>query len=395
MKVLLLTPQLPYPPHQGTTLRNFHLLRWLATQHEVTLLSFIEGDSADFSPLLAYCHEIVPIAVPKRTTLQRLRQMARTHRSDMEHRLASDAFDRALTNLLREEKFDIVQIEGLELARRIELVRSLSPTSRIVFDNHNAETALQQSIFATDVRHPLRWAAAAYSWVQTKRLYHFEQWACQSADAVTLVSSADLPHLPPTTTPITVIPNCIDTETYRLPTTPIRFDLVFTGKMDYRPNIDGVLWFAEKVWPLLRAQHTDLTCAIVGQKPHPKLRSCDGIEIVGAVPTVLPYLQGGRVYILPLRMGSGTRLKLIEAMAAGIPIVSTTAGCAGYPVTDNVEIKIADSAEAFAHAITTLLTHPEQAAAITKRGIEFAQNYDWRTVFPALGEVYRSIQKEK
>ncbi|MCA9977521.1 MAG: glycosyltransferase, partial [Anaerolineales bacterium] len=303
-RILILTPQLPYPPQQGTSLRNFYIIRGLAERHEITLLSFLEEKQSvepeAIAPLISLCQRIETVPVPPRNTAVRLRQLLLTRRPDMAHRLYSAAFNRKLHQLLAENQFDIVQIEGIELARAIEIVHAVSPHSKIVFDDHNAETELQRRNLLTDLRHPRRWVAAAYSAVQVARLRRFERWACAAADAVTCVSAADreqLAALLNRQSPVTVIPNCIDVDGYQALadlqdwTNLSRYDLVFMGKMDYRPNVDAVLWFADEVWPGIKAKrlaHSGLstTWAIVGQKPHARLerlRGLDGVTVTGWV----------------------------------------------------------------------------------------------------------------
>ncbi|MCA9971166.1 MAG: glycosyltransferase [Anaerolineales bacterium] len=407
MNLLILTPQLPYPPHQGTSLRNFHIIRGLAARHAITLLSFLEDNqSADAqanAPLYELCQQVVTVPVPQRSKGKRLWQMAATLRPDMEHRLNSRVFAARLKELLTAVPFDVVQVEGIELARYIAIVRAVSPQSKVVFDDHNAETELQRRNMQTDLANPRRWAAAAYSWVQVRRLARFETWACRAADAVTAVSAADAQHLqalvPDLQTPITVIPNCIDVEQYRLNPKDARpFDIVFSGKMDYRPNVDAVLWFAEEVWPQIAAQRPSTTWAIVGQKPHGRLehlRGLPGITLTGWVQRVQPYLAGAQVIVMPFRVGSGTRLKLIEAMAAGKAIVSTPVGAEGFPVQHGREIWLAQTAAEMATAVLRLLTHPEERARLGTAAQEFARQYDWRVVVPRFETVYESILNEE
>jgi len=161
--ILLLTPQWPYPPQQGTSLRNFHVLRALALRHDVTLLSYAEADqTADTQPLSDWTRVRPPIAVPTRTTVRRLAQLLTTRAPDMALRLRSEAFAAALAALLRAERFDAVQIEGIELAWAIPAVRAAS-AARIVLDCHNAETELQRRAGQGDRARPGRWPAAVYS----------------------------------------------------------------------------------------------------------------------------------------------------------------------------------------------------------------------------------------
>lgn len=407
MNLLLLTPQLPYPPHQGTSLRNFHIIRGLADHHAITLLSFLEDNqSADpqaNAPLFELCRQIVTTPVPQRSKGKRLGQMVGTRRPDMEHRLNSPAFAARLKELLTAVSFDVVQVEGIELARYITIVRAVSPQSKVVFDDHNAETELQRRNMQTDLADTRRWPAAAYSWVQMRRLARFEAWACRAADAVTAVSDTDALHLqalaPRLPMPITVIPNSIDVAQYQLDPKDARpFDIVFSGKMDYRPNVDAVLWFADEVWPQVAAQRPSTTWAIVGQKPHDRLerlRGLPGVTLTGWVRRVQPYLAGARVVVMPFRVGSGTRLKLIEAMAAGKPIVSTAVGAEGFPVRHGREIWLADTAQELGTAVLHLLTHPDECARLGAAAQQFARQYDWRVVVPQFEPVYARILNEE
>lgn len=329
----------------------------------------------------------------------RLMRLVTDKRPDMAHRLQSPTFNETLAGLLTSEHFDIVQVEGIELAQSIALVRQLSPESRIVFDDHNAETELQRRAFQTDLRDPRRWPAAAYSWIQVGRLHRFERWACRTADAVTVVSEADAGHIKSLgiDTPVTVIPNSLDVEAYRPVTAEpdLIYDLIFSGKMDYRPNIDAVLWFADEIWPLILSARPQTTWAIVGQKPHARLKrlkDLPGITLTGWVEAVEPYLAGSAVFVMPFRMGSGTRLKLIEAMAAGKAIVSTQIGAEGFPVTNGEELILADDAAEFAKAVLALLGKEEKREMLGRKAAEFAGAYDWRVVVPKFEEVYEKAR---
>ncbi len=404
MKVLLLTPQLPYPPHQGTSLRNFHIIRGLAEACEVSLLSFLEpGQSTDadqIAPLAALCQRIETVPVPQRTTGTRLQQLLTTRRPDMAHRLFSPAFTARLWQMLQADEFDIVQIEGIELARYLPAIRQGSPRSKIVFDDHNAETELQRRNFLTDLRQSRRWVAAAYSAEQVRRLRKFERWVCQQADWVTAVSHPDKVHLEQLTngrTPITVIPNSLDVVPFLLEAADaIPSDIVFSGKMDYRPNVDAVLWFVDEVWPIVRRERPSTTFTIVGQKPHVRLARLNnepGITLTGWVDRVEPYLAGAKVFILPFRVGSGTRLKLIEAMAAGKAVVSTAVGAEGFPVVDNREIRLVDDVMGFGTAVLHLLNHPEERQRLGQAAQQFARQYDWRVVVPKFLDIYAELSK--
>lgn len=401
-RILMLTPQLPYPPHQGTSLRNYHIIRGLAEQNEVHLLSLVEANQTaspgTIGPLLALCASVRTVPVPERTTAQRLWRMATDRRPDMAHRLQSGLFDVMLRQFLMGERFDVVQVEGIELARAMPLVREVSPASKIVFDDHNAEAALQARAFRTDLAEPRRWPAAVYSLIQSRRLRRYEAEACRAADAVTAVSEADaeilrgmVPGLK-----VTVIPNSIDVGDYARPVAGDvpQFDVVFSGKMDYRPNVDAMLWFGREIWPRIVAARPGTTWAIVGQKPHARLAWLaeePGVTVTGRVDEIQPYLAGAGVYAMPLRMGSGTRLKLIEAMAAGKALVSTPLGAEGFPVSDSEQIVLAEEPEEFAGAVVALLEDAERRARLGEAARAFAERYDWRRVVPRFEEVYDGV----
>ena len=358
-------------------------------------------DTAVIQPLLDLCEEIVTLPVPERRQSERLVQLLMTNRPDMAHRLFTQAFEIDLSQLLERNQFDVVQIEGIELARYLPVIRIMSETSRVVFDNHNAETALQRRAFMTDWQQPRRWLAAIYSWIQMNRLRRLETWACQHADWVTAVSETDRHQLqkmiPDLRTPITVIPNCIDVRHYHLePDDTIQYDLVFSGKMDYRPNIDAVLWFAQAVWPLIRQERPSTSWAIVGQKPQPRivaLQQQPNITVTGWVEQVQPYLAGAQVCIMPFRIGSGTRLKLIESMAAAKAIVSTPIGAEGFPIQNGEQLLLAETPEAMATAVLDLLNNPTEQKRLGGNARQFAQQYDWRQVIPQFETIYTRLFK--
>lgn len=408
VRILLLTPQLPYPPHQGTSLRNFNIIRGLASQpqYELSLLTFrADGQEEEAARvrLAEFCHEIRVVPVPQRTYRQRLLRLVTDRRPDMAHRLQSEAFDVTLREMLAARHYDIVQIEGIELARVIPLVREARPDARILFDDHNAEAELQRRAFLTDVRQPRRWPLAAYSFVQARRLRRYEAWTCREADAVTVVSEADRRHLQQLVAGLepTVVPNCIDVQTYQVACSGDglagdvpRFDVLFSGKMDYRPNVDAVLWFAREVWPLIRKQRPGATFGVVGQKPHARLeplREVEGITLTGFVPQIQPYLAGAALFVMPFRMGSGTRLKLIEAMAAQKAVVSTRIGVEGYPVIDGKHLLLADEPAAFANAVLSLLGDEEKRRRMGAEAAQLAMQYDWRQVIPLFSKVYDAM----
>lgn len=400
IKVLLLTPQTPYPPDQGAPIRNYSFVRYLG-QHpgfELSLLSFARpGEDPARSPALAelkkYCRrvELVPHP-PARSKLTRLRESLSGTLPDLAKRLASPAFEGALTKMLQAENFDVIQCEALEMAPF--LLDRTGLTARLVLDEHNAEYLLQKRIFEQDWQSGWkRRPAAVYSWLQAHRLAGYERKALARFDRAVAVSQPDraaLEKLGPTRHPIAVIPNGIDMEEFSLsPAEGEQADtLVFTGTMDFRPNVDAVTWFVEEVWPLVRAKKPEARFLIVGRRPAPAvaaLRTQPGIEVTGEVADARPFVRESALYVVPMRMGGGVRFKVLEALAMGKAVVTTTMGADGIALTGGREAVIADTATDFAAQVLALLDDPARRAALAREGRRFVeQHFDWRKITPGL-----------
>ena len=396
MNILFLTPQRPFPTHQGTTIRNFNIIAELSKRHTITLLTFLEANQSpnhgDLEPL---CRRIQTIPVPQRSTATRLRQMLTTRRPDMSWRLWSPEFDAQLQKLLQESSFDVIHIEGIEMAPYLPTLRKIVPTAKIIYDDHNAEWLLQYRNFTTDIKNPRRWIAATYSFVQTQRLKNYERYICQQSDGVFVVSEADKAALLQldSTLNIKVVPNGMNLQKYsQAENTPIPFDIVFTGKMDYRPNIDAMLWFAESVLPFILTRRPETTLAIVGQRPHARLdslRENPAITITGFVDEIIPYIAGGTVYIAPFRVGGGTRLKLLQAMAMRKAIVATTVGAEGFGITSGQEMILVDDASTMANDILRLLDSPNERQRLGDNVHQFvADHFTWEALVPTFEKLY-------
>lgn len=399
MNLLFLTSQVPYPPRQGGALRTWGMISALARRHKVHILSF--HPDARVPPLPAHFGDISLDVVPEpspRPLSRRLRDLLLSRQPDMALRLESPLFRQRLAERLDAQPFDAVHIEGIEMAPFMDVLEQARPRPLIIFDDFNCEFLLQKRAFLTDLRHPARWHGALYSLVQWGRLRRYEAEICRRADCVIAVSDADaraLSALVPGLRPV-VVPNGVDVSTYdpHIPPAPGMEGnaLVFTGKMDFRPNVDAVLWFAEEVLPRIQEQIPDVRLWVVGQRPHRRLevlRENPAITLTGYVEDARPYIAGATVYVAPLRIGGGTRLKLLEAMAMERAVVATRLGAEGYEVQDGRELLLADDAETFAAAVVSLLKDPARRAAMGRAARRFVEScYDWSVLAPRLEALY-------
>lgn len=390
MNVLVLSPYAPWPPYGGGTMRIFQLLRGIAQQHTVTCLSFV----ADSGAIAACATQIAPatmvavVGPASRSLRQRAWQMFTSSLPDMALRNRDDAYMHHLIQLLDTQHVDVVIAFSIEMAPYLQVVRQRGIAT--VLDEFNAEYIIQKRAAITDARQPRRWHAAMYSLVQWVKLQRFEARAVAQADAVTVVSHEDaamLQRLVPTLA-TTVIPNGVDTEYFArgtvIATHYPRPTIVFSGTLDYRPNVDAVRWFVHEVMPRIRQQVADVDFVAIGRRPTAELYAMQAVGLVqltGEVADTRPYLCGAAVYVVPMRIGGGVRLKVLEAMSLALPIVSTTLGVEGIDELPTQCWVRADTPQSMAQAIGDMLMQRTTTAGA--RAFVVA-HYDWQVIIPRL-----------
>ncbi|HUW95281.1 MAG TPA: glycosyltransferase [Anaerolineae bacterium] len=398
-RLLFLTPDLPYPPHQGAAIRTFNLIRNLGPRHEIHLLSFVRGeDSAHRIDALAeHCARVSTVPAPHRSTLRRAMSVLFSNSPDMALRLPSDRFSHELRSCLSRERFDFVQIEAIEMAQYGLTVKEMAHRYApiVVFDDINAEYLLQKRAFENDLQQPRRWLGALYSFIQWRKLQRYESNVCRELDKTVVVSEADakaLQRLRPDLECV-IVPNGVDTQFFRpWGRGESETTLVFTGKMDFRPNVDAMLWFVQEVLPLIREQVPQVLLQVVGRNPHPRLdilHKTPNVELTGYVDDVRPYIGEAAVYVVPLRVGGGTRLKILEAMSMAKAIVSTSLGLEGIRAGHDRELLIADDPASFAEAVVSLLRDSEHRGRLGLAARNLAESqHEWTRIAPLLERVY-------
>ena len=391
MRALFVTPYLPFPPTAGNALRTWPLLRAAAQRFGADLLTFgdalPEESASEFARLGLMCRLVPPSG---RSRLTRLAHLPDPSQPDLVGRMWSPAMADALVDILSARDYEVLQIEGLELflivRRALDRLSSAARRPVLVYDAHNAEYQLQHRAFQIAMTTPRQWPAALYSLLQAAKLRRFEKSVCRMVDQVIAASDVDRRALQRLAgVDALVIPNAVDTEHYRpQPRTQNESPtLVFGGTMSYRPNVDAVCWFCAEIWPLVKRGVRDARLLIVGRDPAPavlRLASDEGIIVTGAVDDERSYYARADLFIVPMRFGGGARLKILQAMAMEIPVLSTTLGCEGIDLPDEA-VRLADNGERFAAAAVALLRDESGRRALARAGrAAVVQRYDWSRV---------------
>ena len=419
MKILFLAPYAPFPPRGGGQQRMYHMLRLLGARHDVHLLTMAPeqaadaGDTVALDPLRAYC-QITTVPVPPHRVSRRLQAFVSSSLPDMVLRGAHPAFAAALARLLARHDFDVVQLESIEMAPYGRGgSRHVQGSHRALwsYDAFNVEYLLQRRACLTVLRRPRTWPVAFYSWVQWQKLRRFERRLATHADLILAVSDGDrheLQRLTDSRLPVVVVPNGVDTSYFdpnaldelnpdTLPAVPY---ILFTGTLDFRPNVDAVQWFVRSVWSRIRAKRPDLRFLVVGQRPTASmqaLRAVPGVEIVGAVEDIRPWFARAGCYILPMRIGGGVRLKLLETWAMGLPCVTTTLGSEGVAgFIPGIHALVADDAEGLAAAVELALDDQATARRLAEAGRQLVlEHYDWQPIVAGMEQVYEQFRSER
>ena len=312
---------------------------------------------------------------------------------------ASKDVTSALSALLAEESFDAVQLESVHLLSYLDVIRKAPSRPTVVADWHNIESELMAR-YASRIRNPAK-RLVAYRTAQL--LKQAEGKLLSEADAHLVVSQRErkLLHRRAPQAEVYVVPNGVDMTAFKKTAeervafdNPERKTVLYVGSMDYHANVDAVSWFAREVWPRIVAQFPGFVFTIVGRNPGPGVRALasQNIHVTGSVEDVRPYYATAAAVVVPLRVGSGTRLKILEAMAAGVPIVSTTLGAEGLDATGGLQLLIGDTPEEISSALLHLLQNPAQARALTEaaKALVGAQ-YDWSLIGTQLYEIHNKL----
>jgi polysaccharide biosynthesis protein PslH len=388
MRILWLKTDLLLPLDKGGKLRTWHLMRQLAKRHDITYLAFADPREphANIDGMREVAAEVVTVPRAEvRKASPRFFANVAWHLADplpyAVGQYRSAAYRQRVRELLATRQFDLAvsdflpPIVNMPSTLRCPAVLFTHNVESEIWRRHaDTATGLRRSLYAT----------------QYKRMLHFEGEALRRFEGLLAVSEADretFARLYPgiNLDALHVVRTGVDTEFFSPSISPASsLELVFTGSMDWLPNEDGMLWFCQEVLPLIKRDAPNVTLSIVGRAPTPavkKLADDPSIRVTGRVDDVRPYMSDAAAFIVPLRIGGGTRLKIFEAMAMAKAVVSTTVGAEGLPVTHDRDILLADDPGSFARAVLRLLrdvTERRQLEAAARALV--AGQFDWSAV---------------
>jgi polysaccharide biosynthesis protein PslH len=404
-RILFLTQVLPYPLNAGPKVRAYHMLRHLAGQHEVTLVSFIRpDDSADaIAHLSDICRAVHTVSM-QRSTWRNLKAGGKGLLTGLPIVMARDeiAEMQALVRRLAASRaFDVVHADQLSMSA-YGLLAAEEGALPALLDEHNAIYLLTQRMIA-DERN---WARRTVMAREAKAFARYEARTCQAYDAVLTVTSEDRQHLlalyPPeqrermrdkfTVVPISVDPDEIHAVAHHPSAAPT---ILHVGTMFWPPNVAGVLWFAREVLPLIHQRLPEARFVVVGKSPPPEvqaLASDPRIVITGYVAELEPYLAEADAFVVPLHAGGGMRVKILDAWLWGLPIVSTPIGAEGIELRDGENIMLAEGAVPFADTVVRLLTDEGLNQRLRTAGRAWVEEtYAWRAVYRRVDQVYAKL----
>ena len=394
MKILFLSPTVPFPLTDGGRIRVFNLLKQIAAKNDVTLLA-LETQPTDADGVTELQQLGIQVhLVPNAPTLPRVsfgtlanaflkRQPITVARYDL------PVYRQKFRELVATENFDLVHYEMFHTAQfrtEVDLPSVLS--------QQNVDSAIWRRLCGETANPFYKFAY----WTQQLAFQRYERVLSPKFDAVTCTSDIDatvFERLCAEDT-IEIIPNGVDVTHYQPDfTSEAPAHLIYIGSMDWYPNEDAVAFFADEVLPGIQDKVPDVQFSIVGGNPSArvqKLTAREGVVVTGRVPEIKPYFAEATVFVVPLRIGSGTRLKILEALAMAKAIVSTSVGAEGLDLKDGEEIFIADEPTAFADAVTRLLTDASLRRRVGENGrARVEQDYDWRSIGEKLHTLYESL----
>lgn len=399
MKILIVSPSFPYPPDTGATIRIFNLIKNLSIKNEVQIISITDHQiikESDISEIKKYCKKVYIAPLQKRPKFLQIPKILIRFLSGQPFMLKyaeSKDIEMLLYDISKNDYFDIIQFEHSYMAKNVQFL-SPSINAKKILSFHNIASTQYYRIYKVE-RNILKKIKYLLEWLP---MFRWEPMMASKFDKSIVVSAMDLfllKFLNPSLE-ISVIPNGVDSRIF----SPSSIDdreknILIVGSLDYAPNADAVIYFYFNIFPMVRDRFPETKLIVVGRKPPKDIQmiSKDPYVIVrGNVEDVRPFFKKTKVSAVPLRSGGGTRLKIIESMAMGTPVISTSIGCEGLDVKNNCNILIANEPIEFAYKIIDLLSSSKLWNRISKEGRALVEKkYDWEQITLLLQNIYHDL----
>lgn len=397
MRILFLSPRQCWPPRSGAKLREYYFARALGQQADLTHLHFTEPGAAPLSQAdLPFCRNVIAVPKPRGYTAWNIARGLIGRWPLPVRNYTSDEMAAALFHAAYGQRYDLVHLDSIHMAAYLEpLAEAMGATTRIVYNWHNIESELMRR-YQAGAGSVIR---RLYSAVTARKMERLERSTLRSAFGHVVCSERErqkLHRMAPAAR-VAVVPNGVDTAYFADTKAPAasRNRIVFVGLMNYHSNVEAAVAFTREVWPGLRSRLPGCVLTLVGATPDPAvlaLRDVASVEVTGTVPDVRPYYREALAAIVPLRTGGGTRLKILEAMAAGVPVVSSAIGAEGLDVAPGENILLADPADpdAWVRKLAGLAESESCRRQLTACARHLVrERYDWTILGESLCKTYR------
>jgi len=367
MRVLYLTHSCPYPPNKGDRIRNFHILKHLAKTHEVTLMypSFSSEDSQHAELLNKFCCSV------KTVQLSRFMGNLKCCVSLLGNQPLTNAYfySRSLQDLVNQELCDAIVVDCSSMAQYVRGINTPRIIDFVDVDSDKWRHYADMTSFPKSLVYKREY----------RQLQRLEAKLVEEFDASIVISEEEKIHLPESDR-LFVVRNGIDLEYFSPQCAPNPNTVIFTGAMNYFPNIEGVLFFHGEVLPRIQQEIPSVKLIIGGMDPDPSIQQLESEHVIvtGFVPDMREYLEQAAVCVVPLRIAKGIQNKVLEAMAMGIPVVSTSGANSGINAVDNRDLILADDPQSFADAVVKLLRNENVRGTIASNARGFVEKeFSW------------------
>lgn len=398
MNILFLSTRSPYPLISGHSLRTYHILKGAAANHEVTLLTFVqlkeELKKANVDHLRSFCTAVHQFRIPTDTSRAKLGTALFLNLFSplpfVAQKYDAPEMRKKIREIIEQQKIDIIHVDMLPLSTHINEF----PNIPKILVNHNVESLRLYRWFQNE-KNILK---KIYLGIQYRKLRRYEINSMKHYDSCVVVSEADKFILVKmgVRSNIFVVPNGTDTEFFKPQGLEVdRHSVIWLGHMDVHTNRDAAIYFWREIFPLILKKLPRVRMTFAGTSPPGEIvegaKTNGNVSVTGFVEDIRPHVEQAAVFVVPIRIGSGTRLKILDAMAMKKAIVSTSVGCEGLRVTDDENILIADTPEDFADKVVKVIMDDGMRQKLGENARRLAKEYDWRHQCKIQDQVYRQV----